>query len=493
MEPRSNSDRLARALRAVPLGRFGPALFAIVGVFIIGRRSFATDEAFSWGLVNVSTVDEFQQALRFTGGNMLPYFAVLRAFAEVSQNPVWLRIPSLLAAVATVALLARLGRQWFDPRTGMVAGLLAATSVPLMYYAVEARSYAFVALTATATWYFLEKAIRTDTKRSWVLLGLSVGLCVLSHLVNIFTVPWLFVLVFVYRRGSIAGLAVRLLPIAVFLLPAVGLVLAGDGSQTDWIPPISLSSLARAGRFLLGDHAQLTSEGSGLLIVVLYFLVFVLAAWSFVSNRAWNNMHEVLAASWFAALPVSLVAFSLVDPLLWHRYLIGALPGALLFASSYLAKNIDRRSTTFAIGLLVVLGLVRSLALSPHSADEYERLAGTIEELAEPTDSLVAMTRWERAGLDYYWRDGAPLRSEPSFGPQVDYGSGFVGLDWVEAGSRIWVVDRAFDGQTWVEMDRGPDSYDFTEAEQELPDGYVLENEFDVQRFRVRLYVPEGT
>ena len=71
----------------------------------------------------------------------------------------------------------------------------------------------------------------------------------------------------------------------------------------------------------------------------------------------------------------------------------------------------------------------------------------------------------------------------------VPSGEGYQS-DWIEPDSRIWLVDRAESSQIWSDQTRDADEFRFEEAEPELPDGSALVDEFDVQRFRIRLYEP---
>ncbi len=482
------SDR-ARHPRGEPI--FWALLVMTIGAVIIGGRSFATDEGFSWGLVTQPDFDATWDGIEYVSGNMAVYLAVLKGFAAVSQDEVWLRIPSLLAASGAVGLLYLTGRRWFGPQVGRIAAVLATTSVPLLYYAIEARSYAFVALFATATWYWLERAITSDRQRDWWLLGLAAGLMVSAHVINALVLPVVAAIVVVMASGTLVGRVLRLVPIGIFVAPSMLLILLGDGSQTDWIPGLGPATLGRAARFLAGDHAQFTHDFTGFALVAIYLTLFASAGWQTVANRQWTERAAQLAWLWFLGLPIMVTLVSVVEPLLWHRYLIGALPGAILVVARFLAEVDNRRLAAGLVVAIALLGTVRTLALRNHSADEYESLAAAIEQRAEPGDALAVATQWTRVGLDYYWREGAPVTGSPPFTSTFDHRATDQGLDWAVGAPRVWIVDRADPGQVWVDMDRPESDFDFESIGE--PAGYRLVDEFDVQRFRVRLYEPEPT
>ena len=460
-----------------------------IGAVIIGGRSFATDEGFSWGLVTQPDLDSTWDGIEYVSGNMAVYLAVLKGFAAVSDDEVWLRLPSLIAAAGTVGLLFATGRRWFGPPVGRIAAALAATSVPLLYYAIEARSYAFAALFATATWYWLERAITSDRSRDWWLVGLAAGMMVSAHVINALVLPVIAAIVVVVGSGPLIGRLVRLVPIGVFVAPSMLLILLGDGSQTDWIPGLGPATLGRAARFLAGDHAQFTHDFTGFALVGIYLTLFALAARKMLADRSWTEQPALLAWLWFLGLPTMVTVVSVIEPLLWHRYLIGALPGAILVVARYLAEVDNRRLAVGVVVAIALLGTVRTLALRDHSADEYESLAAAIERRAEPGDALAVVTQWTRVGLDYYWRDGAPVAGSPPFNSTFDHRAPDQGLAWAEGAPRLWIVARADPGQVWVDMDRPESDFEFDALGE--PPGYRLVDEFDVQRFRVRLYEPD--
>ena len=49
---------------------------------------------------------------------------------------------------------------------------------------------------------------------------------------------------------------------------------------------------------------------------------------------------------------------------------------------------------------------------------------------------------------------------------------------------------RSDSAQTFVEVERGDEEFNFFAADQALRDTHTVAEEFDIQRFRVRLYEP---
>lgn len=462
-------------------------LAATLSLLSVFRRSIATDEAFTWGIVSVPTSD-LGEALSFTSGNMLPYFSLQRLVVQVSDGPIALRLVSVVAFLATVLVLSRATERWFGGRASLITTFLTATSVPLVYYSAEARSYAVVALSVTMMWLAAERMINDPTRRNGALLAIAVFIASSSHLVVMLTLPFVaLALGFLPRWRGVTETIKLSLPLGIGAVPVVALVAAGEGSQTDWIPGLGPGTIARAGRILLGDHAQYTREYSGFLISALYVVSLAILGYVLFSFKDKLQTHHHLLLLWLVSGPISLTAISVVNPLLWHRYLIGTLP-AMLVLLGWAFSKVDPKIYKTVPLALVVLGAIRLVALSPHSADEYEAVADAIEARADPSDAFVVTTAWVRVGFDYYWRDEAPVVADPAFGPVVDHGADYKPAVISPTTDKVFAVGRAFAAQVWDDTQHPDSEYDFGEVDEDLGSSWEVAEEFDVQRFRVRVY-----
>lgn len=76
------------------------------------------------------------------------YYSFLHEWLKLVPNgsEFWLRLPSALASIAGLVLIYHLGRRLFDERFGLIALALLAFSPLEIWYAGEARMYAFVIL-----------------------------------------------------------------------------------------------------------------------------------------------------------------------------------------------------------------------------------------------------------------------------------------------------------------------------------------------------------
>ena len=73
------------------------------------------------------------------------YYLVMHGWMAVGTSPAVMRIPSVIAMVAAVALTAVIGRRLTGSGwAGLFAGLIVALTPAISYYAQTARSYALV-------------------------------------------------------------------------------------------------------------------------------------------------------------------------------------------------------------------------------------------------------------------------------------------------------------------------------------------------------------
>ena len=84
------------------------------------------------------------------------YFILLDLWTLVmDESEFALRLPSALVGLGAIAGTIALGRQWFDARTGLIAGLLLGTLGFYVYYTREARMYTlYLAWVVLATWAY---------------------------------------------------------------------------------------------------------------------------------------------------------------------------------------------------------------------------------------------------------------------------------------------------------------------------------------------------
>jgi uncharacterized membrane protein len=120
---------------------------ALLRLANLGGKSVWLDEAATWSLASQPLAAIWSQPLE---PHPPLYYTLMHYWLQLGDGEAWLRLPSALASLATVALLYRLGRLLAGPAVGLLAAALLALSPLDLWYAQEARMYSAVALVVVA-------------------------------------------------------------------------------------------------------------------------------------------------------------------------------------------------------------------------------------------------------------------------------------------------------------------------------------------------------
>ncbi|MBV9474317.1 MAG: glycosyltransferase family 39 protein, partial [Solirubrobacterales bacterium] len=168
-------DRRAQARLLSALALAGPTILAAVLCgYQITTRSLGFDEAASVTIASQHG-GSLGHAIAHDGGNMSAYYAGLHlVVGALGDGTLAIRLPSAVAITATVAVVCVLARRLLDSRAALLAGLLSAVSLPLVFWAQDARGYApMVAFTAGSFLAFVvlvERAVERRPVR-WALIA----------------------------------------------------------------------------------------------------------------------------------------------------------------------------------------------------------------------------------------------------------------------------------------------------------------------------------
>ncbi len=437
------------------------ALAFVVAVAGSAQRSLWQDEAITAGLAN-GPWSGLVDGVVADRGNMSAFYLLQRLAAPVGAGEWWLRLPSALGLALTIAFSWSVARRLQGRWTAHVLAALLLTSVAMVYYGQEARSYALTATSATALTWLLERRLRQPTRRGWLVLGLAAGASLYLHVVMLFFMPGLFAVAWVRsgrkQRLNVVGAAAIA---ATFSAPlAIGIALGGD-DQVDWLPPLGAESLARIATGLSGAH--FLDEGTAL-AGVLFLLVASLAVVGLVavlrqlrgSVAGSQETMNVLLVGFF--LPVVLMlAASVFSPLTSARYYLHLVPGLLLLSAVGLQALMSRaqRAEKAPVGWLVlvlVLGLGASRVASTYTTEDvpWRELSEHIDDLAQDGDVVHSALYYERAPFDFYhWRSGETelvgLEPRTEVGvPQHPYPDDVV-VPVIFDASRVFVIEAEGD------------------------------------------------
>ena len=374
-------------------------LAVLGGALLLQRRSLWYDELFTAQVGTSGPVALARAVLTGEGtasylrevppSYNAPYYVVVQAWLGLTRLPadeVGLRLLSLCAAVAGVAVLTAAVSRLAGRTAGVLAGLLAATSPMVVEYAAEGRMYG-LALLATAT-AVLGLARWLDDGR----LGLWAVGATTAGLAHWFAVP-------VVAGLALAALALRrraALPVvgvaAAAVLPTLALValvqLNGTGdSAVGWI--------RGAGGEVPLLAVQAWTGGGGVLLVV---LLAAAAAGLVLGQRT----TAVVAACWVGVPLAAVTAAELLRPVFVPRYLLPALLGLAVLAAVGLAR-LPRAGALAGAGLLVALQLVAvGDVLDGGPREDARGAVADLRQRQSPGEVVVAVDRRAALALEQY-------------------------------------------------------------------------------------------
>jgi hypothetical protein len=355
-----------------------------------------------------------------------------------------LRLPALVASVATCWLTWRLFRAW-SVAAGLCSAGIFAVAAPAIYFGQDATPYALTGLVAVGSVVLLLRALRTGLTRAWsAWFGLLVAGFFCHYTVALLGIGEVLLLAFfawrrrgddrwaaAIHRATAPALRWAILPVAwcwphfsthptvaeftrLFAdthLPGRGLwpwlwdfwtVTGGmEVERTSWavvaMTPLFLLGLHRA---LRPDREGDPPEELGLLLVALTVTFLFSVRFFYVGQMQALAGHVLYAfrwVGWFVPLVIGLCVVGLLrgaGPLIWR-----ALAAAIWLAGLVLAT----------------LGQVGQT-----SRPDYEGVAGFVRTELEDRDALSTLPGWFlRGNLSWYLMTGAPIHRLPDEGEGV--------------------------------------------------------------------------
>jgi mannosyltransferase len=389
----------------------GPALLAVGLCLIqISGRSLGFDESATVAIAGQHG-SALWSAIAHDGGNMSGYYVLMHVLIDLFGSGVLvLRLPSALGTGIAVALLEVLALRLFDRRVAVVAGLLSAVSLPLVFWGQSARSYAL--LVALVTGSFLAFVAILDGQRpraAWIGYVLCTALAMYASLMAILIVPAQLITL-VWHRGRTRAVASALVAIAALCGPLMVLVAERGAGQLFWVPRPDwtaikqvLQALTSAG---LEPNFPATST-TGVLMVCTLVALGVIAVG--VGRSASAKWRPALVLSWLLVpLAVAFVESFVGQSIFLARNLLICIPAVSLL----LALGLTRGGIPTLLAGLILAGLLalRALQLAPSYGVSPENWrAATAYVMANTTarDCVAFYPSDGRNAFRYYLSRGA--------------------------------------------------------------------------------------
>jgi Dolichyl-phosphate-mannose-protein mannosyltransferase len=432
--------------RGEPDTRRQTALLILAGVVAAGLalrlavpRGIWLDEAISIHQANLSLHDMFEN-LQFGDRHPPLHHLVLWLTVRVfGDGELAVRLPSLIAGTLVIPALYLLGQELYDRRTGLIAAAFGAASPLLIWYAQEARMYAFVTLFGLLAVWTQLRAIRNPSMWNWAAYILATAALLWSHyfgllLIGVQQLIWVGVLL--HRRStgepiralalgfaySAVVLVMQLVPLAVFAQKQFDSTEAAFGSPAGTYDSLSFyAALSNIAWALWGYHpdgvTELLAAGWPLLLLLSLLLL----------GRGGSRQTIILAVAALTPI-VLLLGVALYDRELFEvRYFLVAVPLLFLLAARLVTGWIRRPSARLAVTGVILVTLLVGL-LDQQTNDDNPRLydfRGAIEEIeadAGPGALVLYEPKDMRFVLNYYapelrrraLRLGTPRRREGS-------------------------------------------------------------------------------
>jgi 4-amino-4-deoxy-L-arabinose transferase-like glycosyltransferase len=392
-------------------------------------RGIWVDEAISIHQAHMS-LSGMLHDLRTTDNHPPLYFLILWGTVRLlGSGDLAVHVPTIIAGTLLIPAVYITGRELFDRRTGVLAAAFTAFAPLLIWYAQEARPYAFFMLFATLALWAQMRVIRDGRIRYWVAYGALTIALIYTHYFSLIPIAiqqvgFAAVIWHRSRRGEpvkhlITPYWITWVAIAVAVAPLVGYIhqqvtndlVTGQGitpsagatstgvSQTGH--PDVYALLANFVWALWGYHANSTMLAIGALWPLLMLLALALLG----RGRSPESM-LVLALA--VIPPVVLMAIGFKDRFLFEvRYFSGAVPMLMLLCARTVVTSSARRLPVVLVSVALLGSFVAGIAdeqLAKSNPRDYDFRAAlqTVRKDARPGDTLLYAPVYLNDVIEYY-------------------------------------------------------------------------------------------
>jgi mannosyltransferase len=403
-------------------------LAAVLCLLEITTRSIGFDEA-ATVTIAAQHGHSLITAIGHDGGNMSGFYVLLHVLMGwFGNSALVIRLPSALASVATVALVSLIGLRLSGRRSALASGLLAAISLPLVYWAQNARGYALMVAFVCGAYLVFIGLQQRPRWSGWVAYAVLMSLATYSSFVAVLVIPAQLMLLAGRPRRQLRQFAGALAGMAVLCIPLIILAARRGSGQLFWVPRPThetevqvLQSLTSAG---LQPSFHATATTTPLLICTLVLLAAIATAYLLDWKRGLGRWQVGLVVAW-ALVPVLLTfVYSLVfQPLFLPRNLLMSVPAVSLLLGAGLAH--PRLPVRAGLAVLVALTVLRALQLAPSygvSPEPWQAASQYVAARSRPGDCVAFYPADGRMAFQYYLGTAGVARLPRPILPIVRWG-----------------------------------------------------------------------
>lgn len=403
------------------LGRIDKSVLLLLGISFVcfslrwvglGEKSLWIDEIWSIGISRMPW-HAFLWVVRNQDPNTSLYYVLLHFWTLFGNNETMVRAMSVLFAVGTIPALYALGNRLFGKTEGLTASALLAVNAFHIQWSQEARGYSLVVLLVTLSSLLFVVCIERPSRKNWALYALVSVLAIYAHLYAALVLGshLLSLIVLPRRRLPWKGLIGTAGVIGASMVPLVILFSARAQDPfvpLGWLPKATFHAVYDV-FYSLAGNAEFPGSHGGKSILVAYLVLCLIPILSAMreghsSENSFNLWHLGLLLSWLFVPVASLLAISMVQPMMMSRYLLICVPAIILLA----ARGIQSIRPRWASGLVLiaVLGLA-ALRLPQYfhgraSFLEWKSVTDRVLAQARPGDAIIFYVAPGRLLFDYY-------------------------------------------------------------------------------------------
>jgi mannosyltransferase len=395
-----------------------PGLLALVLCLVdISTRSIWLDESATIAIASQHG-SALWAAMRHDGGNMLAYYALVHLLISAFGNSTLvLRLPSAIATGLSAVIVAAIGRRLVSPEVGLGAGLLAAVSLPFVYWGQDARAYSFMFAFVSLSYLAFVELIDGESRRQpgsaprWARPVYVVALVLASYMsfVSLLVVPAQLASL-AWKRTRLVKVLSALVVVALCDIPVALLAAARGSGQLFWVPRPALGSTGQLIEtlFSAGLPPLFRATATTGALIVLTSLTLLAGAGLALARRAHMRSESswavVLVAAWLVVPTVlDLVESAAGQSIFEERYLLMSAP-AVALALAWAIRALVRSPALAwcGIGVLLVLRLVQVTPSYGVSPENWEAASHYLLAGERAGDCVAFYPSDGRQAVDYY-------------------------------------------------------------------------------------------
>lgn len=268
------------------------------------------DEYVSWSIAVIPFGKGFLQAI-FNQCHMPFYYLYLKFFTFFSSNDTFLRITSVIPAVASIPVMYLVGKEK-NKLTGYMCALFTALSSYLVYFSQEVRFYGLLFLFSALSLYFTIRLVKKPRKRNLAGLIISDFLILFTHTIG-FVYVFFNLIYITYKLRRLYKKFVKVTWIItgvllLTLLPLLVKILFLSNTMSQWWTSLSLSRILQVfcdfftpviGNVTVIENIHGINTNSVFMLIPLLIAIIVLIAGIVDKNLRHENQLGTIALGTF--------------------------------------------------------------------------------------------------------------------------------------------------------------------------------------------------